>query len=261
MPRFKLTIEYDGTHYSGWQRQPDARTVQQSIEEACQKFCNHDIEVIGAGRTDSGVHATAQIAHVDIDKDVDGFKVMQGINFYLFNPHGKHDPNYQDSKTANRIAITHAQEVPETFHARFSATKRHYIYRILNRRARLGLEAGRAWHVIEKLDAQRMHDAAQSLLGHHDFTSFRDTECQAKSPIKTLEKMDIRRFGEEVRVIVSARSFLHHQVRIMVGTLSMTGKGKWRKEKIKEVLDAADRTKAGPTAPADGLYLVGVDYE
>jgi len=249
MPRYKLTIEYEGSGYCGWQKQDDQPSVQGSIAAAVKQFCGQETDVVGAGRTDAGVHATAQVAHVDLPQEYDPFRVMQGINFYLFNDAG-----------ANRIAILNAERVANDFSARFSAKKRHYLYRIINRRPRLGIEAGRAWHVIDDLDADAMHKAAQLLLGHHDFTSFRDTRCQAKSPEKTLEQLDIKRYGEEVRVFSSARSFLHHQVRNMVGSLVLVGKGKWQQEDVTAALKAKDRTKAGPTAPADGLYLVGVDY-
>ena len=249
MPRYKLTIEYECSGYCGWQKQDDQPSVQGSIAAAVKQFCGQETDVVGAGRTDAGVHATAQVAHVDLPQEYDPFRVMQGINFYLFNDAG-----------ANRIAILNAERVANDFSARFSAKKRHYLYRIINRRPRLGIEAGRAWHVIDDLDADAMHKAAQLLLGHHDFTSFRDTRCQAKSPEKTLEQLDIKRYGEEVRVFSSARSFLHHQVRNMVGSLVLVGKGKWQQEDVTAALKAKDRTKAGPTAPADGLYLVGVDY-
>ncbi|MDE3060718.1 MAG: tRNA pseudouridine(38-40) synthase TruA [Pseudomonadota bacterium] len=248
MPRYKLTIEYDGSPYAGWQKQQERPSVQAAIEEAVFKFCGNRVEVAGAGRTDAGVHAMAQAAHVDLPEAIDPFRIMQGTNFHLFSMEG------------NRIAITSAEPVPDDFHARFSATKRHYLYRIINRRSRLALEAGRAWHVIEPLDENAMRQAAEMLLGHHDFTSFRDSECQAKSPMKTLDQLDIRRQGNEIHIVTSARSFLHHQVRIMVGTLSLTGKGKWQPKDIKAALEARDRAKAGPTAPPEGLYLVGVEY-
>lgn len=253
MPRYKLTIEYDGTGYAGWQKQPDRPSIQQDMEAAVLKFCGVETEVMGAGRTDAGVHATAQTAHVDLPKAYDPYSVMQGINFHLFAA-----PEGQES--SNRIAIIGAQPVPDDFHARFSATRRHYVYRIINRRARLGLEAGRAWQIAEELDVDAMHKAAQQWLGHHDFTSFRDSECQAKSPMKTLDKLDVQRRGAEIHVITSARSFLHHQVRIMVGTLSLVGKGRWNMDNATAALQACDRAKAGPTAPPEGLYLMGVEY-
>lgn len=268
MPRYKLTLEYDGTPYAGWQRQNDQPSVQESIANAVFHFSGEQVDVIGAGRTDAGVHATAQIAHIDLAKDSDPFTVMQGINFYLFNPlvtlseaEGSKIPRQaRDDMIENRIAILNVERVNEEFHARFSATKRHYLYRIINRRPRLGIEAGRAWHVIEPLDEKLMHKAAQLLIGHHDFTSFRDTQCQSKSPEKTLEKLDVMRVQDEVRIFASARSFLHHQVRIMVGSLALVGKGKWTMQDLQKALDAKDRTKGGPTAPPDGLYLTGVEY-
>jgi len=249
MPRYKLTIEYEGSGYCGWQKQDDQPSVQGSIAAAVKQFCGQETDVVGAGRTDAGVHATAQVAHVDLPQEYDPFRVMQGINFYLFNDAG-----------ANRIAILNAERVANDFSARFSAKKRHYLYRIINRRPRLGIEAGRAWHVIDDLDADAMHKAAQLLLGHHDFTSFRDTRCQAKSPEKTLEQLDIKRYGEEVRVFSSARSFLHHQVRNMVGSLKWVGEGRWQGGDLAAALAARDRRHGGPTAPPDGLTLTDVLY-
>lgn len=258
MQRYRLILEYEGSGYAGWQRQDDRLTVQGELEKAVRRFCGADVTVHGAGRTDAGVHATAQAAHVDLPTAHEAFRVMQGLNYYLFNhidAEGRPQPN-----DGNRIAVIRAQKVSETFHARFSATRRHYLYRIINRRPRLSLEAGRAWHVAEALDAEKMHRAAQILVGHHDFSSFRDTMCQSKSPEKTLEKLEVKRHGEEIRVTARARSFLHHQVRIMVGTLALAGKGRWSPEDVKAALDARDRKAGGPTAPPDGLYLTGVEY-
>ncbi len=255
MPRYKLTIEYNGAGYAGWQKQTDRPSIQQTIEEAVSKFCGSATEVVGAGRTDAGVHATAQVAHVDLPKEYDPYNIMQGINFYLFQM-----PEGSENDSTNRIAITNAEAVTDEFHARFSATKRYYLYRIINRRTRLGIESGRAWQVGELLDADAMHEAAQLLVGTHDFSSFRDTACQAKSPVKTLEQIEIIRRGEDIDCLVEARSFLHHQVRIMVGSLTLVGKGKWMAADLKAALEARDRTKGGPTAPPDGLYLIGVDY-
>jgi tRNA pseudouridine38-40 synthase len=294
MPRYKLTIEYDGTGYAGWQKQPDRPSIQQAIENALEKFCGGAVEVCGAGRTDAGVHATAQVAHIDLSKAWEPYKVMQGINFYLFNPDPHPDPlpkreresqavpspdinsitqeekkltapspfqgEGRDEGLSPRIAITNAEQVPDDFHARFSATRRFYVYRIINRRARLGLDHGRAWQVPETLNVEAMQQAANHLLGHHDFTSFRDSECQAKSPMKTLGSLEIKRYGDEIRILTHARSFLHHQVRIMVGTLVQVGKGRWSEHDVKRALEAKNRSAAGPTAPPEGLYLVGVGY-
>lgn len=257
MPRYKLTIEYDGTHLSGWQRQPDRPSVQESIEKALLKFCGQHVDVVGAGRTDAGVHATAQLAHIELAKETDPFKIMQGINYYLFVP-DEADPG--NNPQPNRIAVLNIEKAADDFHARFSATRRHYLYRIINRRARLGLEHGRAWQIVEPLDIAAMQQAAKHLIGHHDFTSFRDTACQSKSPEKTLEHLQITQNGDQVWITANARSFLHHQVRIMVGTLVLVGKGKWHPADVKKALEAKDRKAAGPTAPPEGLYLVGVDY-
>ncbi len=254
MPRYKLIIEYDGIPYAGWQKQPDCPTVQEALINAVFNFCGQKIDVIGAGRTDAKVHATGQVAHIDIDMETDGFKVMQGLNYYLFNPPA--DSTYPK----NCIAVLDAQRVGEDFHARFSAQRRHYLYRIINRRQRLGLESGRAWQVIEELDEKAMQEAAQILVGHHDFTTFRDTRCQSKSAEKTLEIFNVARRGNELHITASARSFLHHQVRNMVGTIVLVGKGKWTANDVKKALEAKDRRAGGPTCPPEGLYLIGVDY-
>ncbi len=254
MPRYKLTLEYDGTPYAGWQRQADQPTVQEALMNAVSLFSGQKVDVVGAGRTDASVHATAQVAHIDIDMEIEGFKVMQGINYYLFNPPA------ESTYPTNRIAILDAQRVADDFHARFSAKRRHYLYRIINRRQRLGLEAGKAWHVIEDLDEKVMQEAAKILVGHHDFSTFRDTRCQSKSAEKTLEIFNVIRRGNEIHITASARSFLHHQVRNMVGTLSLVGKGKWGVADVKTALEAKDRRAGGPTCPPEGLYLTGVDY-
>ena len=254
MPRYKLTIEYDGGAYNGWQKQPDRPSIQETIENALQKFAGEFVEVNGAGRTDAGVHATAQVAHIDLPKEHKPYAVMQGINYYLFNE------QEEDTGHNNRVAILHAEPVGDDFHARFSATRRRYLYRIINRRARLGLDAGKAWHVVEPLDEQQMQMAANILLGQHDFSSFRDTQCQAKSPIKTLDSLQVTRHGGELHITTSARSFLHHQVRIMTGTLVQVGKGRWSPEDVRRALEAKSRASGGPTAPPDGLYLTAVEY-
>jgi tRNA pseudouridine38-40 synthase len=245
MPRYKLTIEYDGAPFSGWQIQADGLTVQGVLAAAIEAFSGDKILVQGAGRTDAGVHARAQVAHVDFAKDWDTDTVRDALNAHL-RPHP--------------IAILAAEKVPDDFNARTSAVKRHYLYRIVNRRPDLTLEAGRAWRVPRPLDAAAMHAAAQLLVGKHDFTTFRSTECQAKSPIKTLDRLDVERDGDEVRIFASARSFLHNQVRSMVGSLVAVGEEKWSAGELGKALAARDRTACGPVAPPDGLYLMRVDY-
>ena len=246
MPRYQLTLEYDGGPFRGWQRQSDGDSVQQALEDAVRGFCGEHVQVVGAGRTDAGVHATGQVAHVELARTVTPETLRNAINHHL---------------RPRPVAVLNAALVPHDFHARFSATARHYLYRIVNRRAPLALEAGRAWQVPTPLDAEVMHEAAQRLVGHHDFTSFRSALCQAKSPVKTLDRLVVRRMGDRLEIAALARSFLHHQVRNMVGTLKLIGEGRWPVERIETVLAARDRTAAGPTAPACGLYLVRVDYE
>ena len=245
MPRYKLTIEYDGTPFAGWQRQINGRSVQQALEEAVEAFAGRPVRVHCAGRTDAGVHATGQVAHVDLDKDWRTDTVRDATNAHL-----KSEP----------VAVLAAGVVPETFHARTSARKRHYVYRILNRRSPPALDVDRVWHVPWRLDAVAMQAGAQALLGQHDFTTFRAAECQAKSPIKTLDRLDVEREGDAIRVFASARSFLHHQVRSMVGTLMLVGAGRWSADDVRAALEAKDRARCGPTAPAGGLTLVRVDY-
>lgn len=245
MPRYKCTVEYDGSGFCGWQRQEHAPSVQQSIEEAILAFCGEEITITTAGRTDAGVHATGQVIHLDLATAQDPFKIMSAVNHHI-----KPLP----------VAILDAAEVSPEFHARFGAQKRYYIYRIINRRAPLTIEVNRAWQVPVHLDEKLMQEAANYLLGHHDFTSFRDTECQAKSALKTMDEIRIVREGEEIKIYVSAKSFLHHMVRNITGTLKMVGEGKWAPEYMLEILAAKNRSAAGPTAPACGLYLVKVDY-
>ncbi len=245
MPRYKLTIEYDGTPYVGWQAQDNGASVQGVLTGAIAAFTGEHATVHGAGRTDAGVHALAQIAHVDLAKDWDDDTVRDAINFHL---------------RPQPIAVLAAEHVAVDFEARFSAIKRHYLYRIANRRADLTLDRNRAWRVPRPLDAAAMHAAAQKLIGRHDFTTFRAAECQAKSPVKTLDRLDVLREGEEIRVVAMARSFLHHQVRSMVGSLVHVGEGKWSAGDLEAALAARDRTRCGQVAPPHGLYLVRVEY-
>lgn len=245
MPRYKLILEYDGAPFRGWQRQSDGASVQQALEDAVRGFCGEDVPVVAAGRTDAGVHAMGQVAHLDLAREVTPETLRNALNHHL---------------RPRPVAVLQATAVPDDFHARFSAKARHYLYRIVNRRAPLVLDAGRAWHVPVPLDAEVMHEAAQRLIGHHDFTSFRSALCQARSPIKTLDRLIVRRLGERLEISAVARSFLHHQVRNMVGTLKLIGEGRFPVAHVETVLAARDRSAAGPTAPACGLYLVRVDY-
>jgi tRNA pseudouridine38-40 synthase len=245
MPRYKLAIEYDGTPFVGWQVQDNGPSVQGVIANAIAAFTGERATVSGAGRTDAGVHALGQVAHVDLAKDWDGDTVRDAINAHL-RPHP--------------VAVLTAERVAENFDARFSATKRHYVYRIVNRRADLALEQNRAWRIARPLDDAAMHAAAQRLVGRHDFTTFRAAECQARSPVKTLDQIDVVRDGEEVRILAAARSFLHHQVRSMVGSLVHVGEGKWGADDLGAALAARDRSSCGQVAPPQGLYLVRVEY-
>lgn len=245
MPRYKIIIEYDGGPFLGWQYQAEGLTVQGEIENAVQKLSGERVTVQGAGRTDAGVHALGQAAHFDLVSDHDTDTVRDALNFHL---------------RPQPISILSAERVTEDFNARFSARKRHYLYRIGNRRPDLALDRGRAWRWPRPLDVPAMHEAAQRLLGKHDFTTFRSTECQAKSPEKTLDQCDVMRAGEEVHVVTSARSFLHNQVRSMVGSLVNVGDGKWSSDDLFEALKSCDRARCGQVAPPDGLYLVRVDY-
>jgi len=247
MKRFRLTIEYDGRPYVGWQRQDNGLGVQEVIEDAVKAFSGEDVRVFCAGRTDAGVHAKAQVAHFELDRDdLNANTVQNAINFHT-KPHP--------------ISILDAVEVDEVFHARFSATEREYLYVILNRRARAALEVGFVWWVPTPLDADAMNDAAQILVGKHDFTTFRASFCQADSPVKTLDEISVTREGEHIYIKVRARSFLHHQVRNIVGSLSWVGGTKWKKPDLQRALDAKDRNAGGPKAPSDGLYMVRVGYE
>ena len=245
MIRFKAMIEYDGGAFVGWQRQDNGPSVQQAIEEAIHRFCGETVDTFAAGRTDAGVHALGQVVHFDLARDSTADTVRDAVNFHL-----KPLP----------ISVLRVEVAPQDFHARFSAKARVYRYRIINRRAPLTVDRGRAWLVSAQLDAAAMHDAAQRLVGHHDFTSFRASLCQAASAMKTLDVLDVVRSGQDIIVTARARSFLHHQVRNMVGTLKLVGEGKWTADDVSKALRAADRAAAGVTAPADGLYLVEVCY-
>lgn len=245
MPRYKITIEYDGRPFVGWQRQDNGPTVQAVIERAVKSFSGETVTIGGAGRTDSGVHATGQVAHIDLEREWPAKTVMNALNF-----HCQPDP----------VAILACETTGPGFDARFSAIRRHYLYRIVNRPHPLTYDKGLAWHVKPPLDAEAMHDAAQELVGHHDFTTFRHTRCQAKSPWKTMERIAVYRQSDSVYLECSSRSFLHNQVRSMVGTLKLVGEGRWTRADVKKALDARDRKACGPVAVAEGLYLTQVDY-
>jgi tRNA pseudouridine38-40 synthase len=245
MPRYKLILEYDGTPFVGWQAQENGPSVAGRLAEAIERFAGERTDVTGAGRTDAGVHALGQVAHVDLSKEWDGEVVRDALNAHL---------------RPQPIAVLAAERVVDDFHARFSAKARHYHYRITNRRADLALERDRTWRIGKPLDAAAMNAASQILVGHHDFTTFRSSECQAKSPMKTLDRLAVSRDGEEIRIETSARSFLHNQVRSMVGSLALVGEGRWIAGDLKAALAARDRAACGPVAPAHGLYLVRVDY-
>lgn len=245
MARFKLTLEYDGGSFVGWQRQDNGPSIQATVEQAITAFCGEAVGVFGAGRTDAGVHAAGQVAHCDIRRRTDADTLRDALNHHL---------------RPNPIAVLAAHQVADDFHARFSATQRHYMYRILNRRAPPALDAGRVWWIARALDATAMAAAAAHVIGHHDFTSFRASECQAKSPEKTIDRLTVDPAGDEIHIAVSARSFLHHQVRNIAGTLQQVGVGRWQPDEMAGIIAARDRTAAGPTAPAAGLTLTRVDY-
>jgi tRNA pseudouridine38-40 synthase len=245
MTRFRLTVEFDGRPFMGWQRQAHGPSVQQAIEEAVERMTGEQVVLHAAGRTDAGVHALAMTAHVDIAKEVTPFRLSEALNALL---------------APQPVAILDAQVAADDFHARFSCIGRRYVYRIVNRRAPLTFEAGRAWRVAAPLDEAAMHDAAQLLVGRHDFTTFRSVQCQALSPVKTLDRLDVRREGERIEIEAAARSFLHHQVRSMVGCLELVGRGKWSKADLKAALEAKDRAALGFNAPPDGLYFAEATY-
>lgn len=249
MTLYKLTIEYDGTNYAGWQRQPDHPSVQEEIEKAIYGFCQQKVKLLVAGRTDAGVHALGQVAQVELaafSKPMEPFEIAKAINAHL---------------RPQPISILTVAEVAEDFHARFDAKSKLYRYKILNRPSPATVDKKRVWHVKRPLDAKAMHEAAQILLGHHDFSTFRDSDCQAKHPMRTLDRLDVTQHGEEIHFEAEAQSFIHHQVRNMVGTLALVGEGKWTKDDLARAFEAKDRTQGGPTAPADGLYMVRIDYD
>jgi tRNA pseudouridine38-40 synthase len=247
MPRYRIDIEYDGSPYAGWQRQAGQHSVQAAIEQAIRSFCSEEVTIRGAGRTDAGVHALGQVAHFDLARDWPADTVRDAVNAHL-------------QIAGERVSVLSATVAADDFDARFSAIARHYLYRIVNRRAPLAIEAKRAWWIPKVVDAQAMHEAAQLLVGKHDFTTFRSIQCQAKSPVKTLDRLDVTRSGETIEIRVSARSFLHNQVRSMVGSLKRVGEGAWSASDLRAALDARDRAACGPVAPPDGLYLARVDY-
>ena len=246
MPRYKLTIEYDGAPYMGWQWQDHGPSVQGVMEAAGAKLNkNKPVTVYGSGRTDSGVHALGQVAHMDLPKEIRPDKLRDAMNFHMVN-----DP----------VTVLSAEIMPDEWHCWFDAIERRYLYRIIDRRMKLSLDKGRLWRIPVKLDADAMHHAAQVLVGTHDFSTFRDTKCQSKSPVKTLDEVTILRAGPEIHCHFRARSFLHKQVRSFVGTLAEVGMGNWNTADMREVLESKDRQECGPVAPAEGLYLVEVRY-
>ena len=244
--RYKLLIEYDGTPFVGWQRQKDGLSVQEVLEKALTVCLRQNITIFGSGRTDTGVHARGQVAHFDSDVDVDCFKIRESINA-LVRPHP--------------VSVILAEQVADTFHARFDAKERTYIYRILNTRYPPALDKNRVWWYSRELDDVKMNEAAQLLIGKHDFSTFRASECQAKSPIKTIDFIEIKRLNNEVVMTIKARSFLHHQVRNIIGSLVNVGNGKWQIDDFKRAFEAKDRKAGGQTAPAEGLYFMSVQYE
>jgi tRNA pseudouridine38-40 synthase len=245
MPRYKLTIEYDGRPFCGWQLQPQVPTVQGFLQRAVKKFSGLDVVVEGAGRTDAGVHALGQVAHIDLSRPDTPYRVQRGLNFFLDDC---------------GISVVDVEEVDPNFHARFSAKRRQYIYRIINRRAPLAVEKGLAWQVPTLLDVEKMAQGASMLVGVHDFTSFRSINCQAPNPIRLLDRFDLEQNGHEIKGIIESRAFLHNQVRIMMGTLKMIGEGRWTLKDLQQALKAKDRTQGGVTAPPHGLYFSKVFY-
>jgi tRNA pseudouridine38-40 synthase len=246
MPRYRLRIEYDGTPFVGWQIQTDGKSVQGALREAIFKLSGENVEVRGAGRTDAGVHALGQVAHFTVAKSYPAYVVREALNYHM---------------RPSPIAVLEAEEIPDTFDARFSAVRRHYLYRISNRRSPPALDKNRVWWISKVLDADAMRAAADVLMGHHDFTTFRSSSCQAKSPVKSVDSFTVTTTpDDEIHIIASARSFMHNQVRSMVGSLKVVGDGKWSRDDLRAALEAKDRARCGVVAPACGLYFVRVDY-
>ncbi|KOF19897.1 pseudouridine synthase [Ensifer adhaerens] len=247
MPRFRLTVEYDGSNYVGWQRQDNGPSVQGAIEKAILSLTGETVSIRGAGRTDSGVHAIGQVAHADLTRQWKPHTLRNALNAHL-------------GMAGEGVSILEAQEVTDAFDARFSALRRHYLYRIICRQSPLALEAKRAWWVPKPLDQQAMHEGAQRLVGHHDFTTFRSAHCQATSPMRTLDRLDVTRTGDLIEIRATAQSFLHNQIRSFAGSLKLVGEGKWTPDELQAALEARDRKACGPVAPPDGLYFMQVDY-
>ena len=247
MPRFRMTVEYDGSAYVGWQRQENGHSVQSALEQAILALTGKVVSIRGAGRTDSGVHAMGQVIHADLERTWEPHKLRNALNAHL-------------AMANEAVSVLEVQAVDETFDARFSALRRHYLYRIMTRPARLALEDKRAWWVPKPLDHEAMHDAAQQLVGHHDFTTFRSAHCQAKSPVRTLDRLDVTRSGNLIEIRATAQSFLHNQIRSFAGTLKLAGEGKMTPADVREALEARDRTACGPVAPPEGLFFMAVDY-
>ncbi|MGF6172969.1 tRNA pseudouridine(38-40) synthase TruA [Ensifer sp. 4252] len=247
MPRFRMTVEYDGSNYVGWQRQDNGPSVQGAIEKAILSLTGETVSIRGAGRTDSGVHAVGQVAHADLTRQWKPHTLRNALNAHL-------------GMAGEGVSILEAQEVTDAFDARFSALRRHYLYRIICRQSRLALEAKRAWWVTKPLDHQAMHEGAQRLVGHHDFTTFRSVHCQATSPMRTLDRLDVTRTGDLIEIRATAQSFLHNQIRSFAGSLKLVGEGKWTPDDLRAALEARDRKACGPVAPPDGLYFMQVDY-
>nr|WP_316651971.1 tRNA pseudouridine(38-40) synthase TruA [uncultured Gellertiella sp.] len=247
MPRYRLLVEYDGTPYVGWQRQDNGASAQGALEKAVLSLTGEAVSIRGAGRTDSGVHALGQVAHVDLQRHWVADKLRNALNAHL-------------GQAGERVSVISAAEVPDDFDARFSALRRHYLYRIISRPAPLAIERNRAWWVTKPLDSRAMHEAAQRLVGHHDFTTFRSIHCQSASPVKTLDRLDVSRSGDLIEIRATAQSFLHNQIRSFAGTLKMVGEGKWTPDDVQSALEARDRKECGPVAPPEGLYFMQVDY-